>query len=452
MAAKARAQTPAQADPSQRAAETGPTGTELAGLENVTGELPRQAQAGLRGLPPGRVLQLQRLVGNRAVSRLTAGAVQRTAQSKAVTPDISSAAGQPGVVQRVTEHDGWQTEHEYTPEQSNALTPYGAIVAHYGANFLNLGALKKFLGTDQVTADIPGHSWAKKSGGPSNSDSREGGEVETMVKRLGDSEKSLKGKAGSYPYAGGHLIAYNILEGDSNDPANIAPQASALNAPVYFNLFEKVGMGTAAPVTIDVDVAYRHPEYKVQTRFLIRKGILNPSQEGRANVTIPARIPYRWDATVATEEGSGLGAYGSQTKGMKGLITTDEDEYNQEEVGQGKKSGYKVKVNSGATEEDGGLFTGGSAQTVSISAEQQDFPQNSPPPEPQDLNAPGPSMLPDAGKTKKPMSSQEDAIPKKQKTKHDGDEAEDVMDTSPLEPESVETPEIEMGESEDQEF
>ena len=352
-----------------------------------------------------------------------------------------------GVIQRVTDHDGWQTEHTFTPIAKNALTPYGAIVTHYGASNLDLGALKNLMGSDVLTADIPGHSTATKTGGASNSNTREGGSVETLVKRMGDSEKTLKGKPGKYPYAGGHLIAYNILEDASNEPANIAPQAAAFNAPVYFNLFEKVSMGSSAPITIEVTVSYRQIEYKVQTRYLISKKILNASEELKPNVSIPTRIPYKWDATVHTTEETGLGAEGNKTPGMQGMVTTDEDEFNKQPVGQGAKTGYKLKVNQGGKKQGTSIFTGGTVKKLSISAEQQDFPQTSTPPEPQQVSPPA-MVEDDPGKKKKLSQSEVETSQSKKQKKASPGESEDAIEEEPTTPP---TTEIEMGESEDEE-
>jgi hypothetical protein len=383
------------------------------------------------------------VMGEKATNASEPGSPQTETTAASPTP---KAEGN-GVIQRVTEHDGWQTEHTFTPIAKNALTPYGAIVNHYGASKLKLGELKNLLGSDVLTADIPGHSTATKTGGASNSNTREGGSVETLVKRMGDSEKTLKGKAGKYPYAGGHLIAYNILEDASNEAANIAPQAAAFNAPVYFNLFEKVSMGSIAPITIDVNVAYRQIEYKVQTRYLISKKILDASEELKSNVSIPARIPYRWDATVHTTEETGLGAEGNKTPGMQGMVTTDEDEFNKQPVGQGAKTGYKLKVNQGGKKQGTSIFTGGMAKKLSISAEQQDFPQTSTPPEPQQVSSPA-MVEDDPGKKKKlSQSDVETSQSKKQKKASPGESEDDIEE----EPTAPPTEEIEMGEAEDEE-
>lgn len=356
---------------------------------NRTG-MSNQLKAGIESLSG---MDLSDLRVHHEADVMSAKALQRKETQDSQAMGFASWRSPLQVVQREIKNrvDGehkWKTDHSFDPFKRNELTPYGALVEHYGSDKLDLNKLNKSLRSNEVRADIPGRARTTKIGDSSASASREGGDMEKLVKHLGDGEKWLKGRGGEYPYAGGHLIAYNILQEDSNVSANIAPQASQLNSPVYFNLFEKIGMNTTQNVNIDVSVAYRSPVYTIPSKLLIAKKILNESEKDKVPVTIPSRIPFQWRATVETLSEEGLSVRGSKTDGMKGLVTTDAAKYEENEVKRGMMTGYKVHVSEGGKEKETGLRTKRKAKKVSLTAEQQDFPSNPPIAAPMETEAP----------------------------------------------------------------
>lgn len=264
----------------------------------------------------------------------------------------------------------WEATHEFTAD-SDVKTPLGVIEDKYGKTEELVEGWEKIVTTQELkgihTASRPRHSVATKKGASSSGD-RTGGLIETQVKRLGQIEKKLKGRGSTMDYAGGHLVAWNVLKDDSNAFENIAPQAVKFNHPFYYNAFEQIGQNAENEVKITVDVEYRSDTYSVDEDTLISKKIIKNKERTR-EVEFPTRIPYRWTATVETTDASkALGTEGSYDKTNKDIYI-DEKEYKAGGITRSKGRGFKALVESAGS---GAGKTGGAAKKVTVSAEQDD--------------------------------------------------------------------------------
>jgi hypothetical protein len=285
-----------------------------------------------------------------------------------VSPESFSSA----VVQCKTYVDGsntWDADYKFTARETNAKTPYGLIKDAY-AGHLKPGWDKKV--TPKIDkADIPSQSTATKQGvSSSGARNQTPSQVETQVKYLGMTEQLLQSAGKNSPrteYAGGHLVAWNILMGDSNVFANIAPQASTFNSPVYYNTFEQIGQYSAEKVKISVKLAYAQTTYDVDQAALVRKRILDQQDSTLpAKVTIPTRIPSDWEATAEVVDSSKQ--LGSTGKAQGDDVYLDKTKYDNAKITASNKRGYKMFVEEGADTSTG--ETGGARKRVKLVAKQ----------------------------------------------------------------------------------
>ena len=201
--------------------------------------------------------------------------------------------------------------------QGGVRTPYGVLAAAYGSKAEiqrnALGAESQLATEDRahaVSATLAGRSW------PSSIRNRLGTSEETRIGHYGRQEEMLVRGNKTVRYQGGHLIAFTLAGPLANQAMNLAPQQSTLNSPIYRDVFEnqlKTLQDSGAPATLDVTVQVSYPaDYTVSRDTLVANGILvwkpgvSDAEKAAtpATVTVPARVPSRWEANATATGGT----------------------------------------------------------------------------------------------------------------------------------------------------
>ncbi|NOR11304.1 MAG: DUF4157 domain-containing protein [Desulfovibrionaceae bacterium] len=299
-------------------------------------------------------------------------------------------------------------------------TPKGVISQKYPDQIAN-GA---FL-CSAATLDRPGSVVAEQTGVGSSAN-RGSSSVQGNAGYVGIDEEMIMAGHRNTSYRGGHLIAYAILQENSNHGYNLAPQVNRFNAPAYFKIFEEVAMMTPTTVEISVNVGYAMHSYQVDQQTLVDRGILTHIDLSRDwTISLAKRIPNSWNATVVAMQGSlvegGVSATTDTARGvpsetggeMQSRIVTTEAAFNSLQVdGDGdtervqKWNSFKMLITEGGQRNnDGSITTGGGGRTrLSIQAEQLDFT-----PAPVQSQPANPAPAPAIGQAKLEVGSQGDS-------------------------------------------
>ena len=266
-------------------------------------------------------------------------------------------------------------------------TPKGVIGQKYPDQIVN-GA---FL-CSAATLDRPTSVVAEQTGVGSSAN-RGSSSVQGNAGYVGMDEELIMAGHRNTSYRGGHLIAYAILQEDSNHGYNLAPQVNRFNAPAYFKIFEEVAMMTPTTVEISVNVGYAMHSYQVDQQTLVDRGILTHIDLNKDwTVSLAKRIPNSWNATVVAMQGSlvegGVSATTDTARGvpsesggeMQSRIVTTESAFNSLQVdGDGdtekvqKWNSFKMLITEGGQRNNDGSITTGGGSRLSIQAEQLDF-------------------------------------------------------------------------------
>lgn len=124
-----------------------------------------------------------------------------------------------------------------------------------------------------------------------------------------DEHRLLRGQQQSYH--GGHLVGLQLAGVDTNDARNLAPQRGSFNSGTYLQLENTVRASPipqaggpksmTADLRITVNVSYPADSYSVTHAQLVQVGALKATAPPGPAVTIPRRIPNRWQMTLAVE-------------------------------------------------------------------------------------------------------------------------------------------------------
>lgn len=291
---------------------------------------------------------------------------------------------------------------------SGVPTPKGVIGQKYAGQI----AGSAFRCTTN-TLDRPTRVVAEQTG-IGSSHGRGGSSVQSDAGRVGMDEEQIMAGHRNTSYQGGHLIAYTILQENSNQGFNLAPQVSRFNAPAYFNIFEKVAMDTPTTVEISVEVGYAMHSYQVDQQTLVDHRILTHIDLAKDwTVSLAKRIPNTWNATIEAKQGTlaegGVSADTSTARHRRVVTTTAA--FNALKVdGDGPTrsernwNSFKMMITEGGQVDPatGAATTGGSGRTrLSISATQLDFPAPS-------VQSRPANPAPAAGQTKLEVGSRQD--------------------------------------------
>lgn len=297
-------------------------------------------------------------------------------------------------------------------------TPKGVISQKYPDQIAN-GAFW----CSAANLDRPSSVVAEQTGVGSSAN-RGSSSVQGNAGYVGMDEELIMAGHRNTSYRGGHLIAYAILQENSNHGYNLAPQVNRFNAPAYFKIFEEVAMMTPTTVEISVDVGYAMHSYQVDQQTLVDRGILTHIDLNKDwTVSLAKRIPNSWNATVVAMQGSlvegGVSATTDTARGvpsgsggeMQSRIVTTETAFNSLQVdGDGdtekvqKWNSFKMLITEGGQRNNDGSITTGGSSRLSIQAEQLDFT-----PAPVQSRPVNPAQAPALGQAKLEFGSQEDS-------------------------------------------
>ncbi len=153
----------------------------------------------------------------------------------------------------------------------------------------------------------------QRQGGPRGADN-----TQTAYGHLGEYERTIFNRRIASTYAGGHLIADEILGDDSYVQENFAPQHVYFNSPAYRVLEEMAENGpihatsgnpaSANGQTWTMEVALSYdPDYSRTVSELRSVGVIDPNvtqtDSGQATVVFPRRVPHTWKAKLTAPTG-----------------------------------------------------------------------------------------------------------------------------------------------------
>lgn len=158
----------------------------------------------------------------------------------------------------------------------------------------------------KLTAVLDG----KRNGGARSADS-----TQTAYGHLGEYERTIFGRriTSSPTYAGGHLVADEILGTDSYVQENFAPQHVYLNSPAYRVIEEMAEAGPtntagnrAPNWTMEVELTY-DPNYSRTVDELKSVGVIDgnitQTDSGQSTVSFPRRVPHIWKVKLTAPSG-----------------------------------------------------------------------------------------------------------------------------------------------------
>ena len=265
-----------------------------------------------------RMLQLQRLVGNRAVMQLLRASSH------------SPLSAQDGVIQR---HPSYRLPKEDNSEEYDTYeersipssdlktvkgdtgtftsvhadigmpTYYGALKRIFGSSNLHIHKFNKTQQSLDTKADRPRSVSANIDIKQKKQKSRVNSSLATAIGHLGSEQLDIQEGEGvdrDIVFNGGHLVGYQVLGGVNADQAwNIAPQDEDNNKFAYNHTIEEMARKATKGSNIDytVELSYPSPNFEVDQIQLYKHGYLKHIDDTKPwTVQLPTRIPQHWSA------------------------------------------------------------------------------------------------------------------------------------------------------------
>ena len=181
-------------------------------------------------------------------------------------------------------------------------TPFAAIRAVYGAAAMD----------PAFPWRVQQPTWLR----PSQASARLRGDLSSDVRTdvighsgaIGVDEHRLLAGA-QQSYHGGHLVGLQLAGVDTNDARNLAPQRGSFNSGTYLQIENTVraspvpqaggAKSMTAELDITVNVSYPADSYSLTHAQLVQRGVLLAHSTPRPAVTIPRRIPSRWQMALS---------------------------------------------------------------------------------------------------------------------------------------------------------
>ena len=278
----------------------------------------------------GRVTQLQRLVGNRAVVQMlragssspAGGVIQRQPSYRLPKEDDSGKYDEfnKSTYSDKDLEDKEGSDGKFTAVQADKNMPtfFGALKRIFGDKNVNE---KKFDGTRKElrdAADRPHSVTANIEMQTTNKEMRKNGPLATAIGHFGYEQLDIQEGEGlnrAMDYNGGHLVGYQVLGGEEADQEwNIAPQDENNNKFAYNNTIEEMARSAKLNTSFDytVELTYNSLNFEVDQNQLLQHGYIKKQDDSKPwNVQLPTRIPQHWSAKAVMN--GNKGSFGAPT-------------------------------------------------------------------------------------------------------------------------------------------